>query len=183
MSTSRRTKERYSFLCIEVTSLSASVDAGVNHKARDYRRYGGENLRVYRFDSQLELGGACTWPAETAGDQYSITVYGRPQGDEELDSTLKDHALKAADGTPRFRTRKGHQEPVYRLPEGIGLLQKRRGAPLWNGWVWVHEQTVSQMLTLASWWQPLFIQIHEHKVGRHRWINGLTLQTTDPAEE
>ncbi len=65
----------------------------------------------------------------------------------------------------------------------MGLLQTVRGEPSWSGWLWVSEETVSQMLTLLTGRSPLYLAIHERKVDRTRWINGLCLQTTDPAEE
>ena len=42
---------------------------------------------------------------------------------------------------------------------------------------------VSDMLLLLPQVRPLYVGIHEMKVERNRWIVGLTLQTTDPAEE
>jgi hypothetical protein len=72
---------------------------------------------------------------------------------------------------------------VYELPNGIGPPERVRGTKDWTGWCWVSPRTVSDMLALLPNVQPLYISIHERKIGRKRWINGLTLQTTDPAEE
>ena len=41
----------------------------------------------------------------------------------------------------------------------------------------------SDMLALLPQVRPLYVSIHERKVGRTRWINGLTLQMSHPAFE
>jgi hypothetical protein len=48
---------------------------------------------------------------------------------------------------------------------------------------WVPNQTVAMMLTLFDRMGALFVELHERKVARNRWINNLTLQTTDPEYE
>jgi hypothetical protein len=47
----------------------------------------------------------------------------------------------------------------------------------------VQERTVAMMLTLLDGSGPVFAELHERKVERNRWINGLTVQTADPAYE
>jgi hypothetical protein len=39
------------------------------------------------------------------------------------------------------------------------------------------------MLILLTNVKPLYLEIHERKIGRTHWINGVRLQTTDPNEE
>ena len=83
----------------------------------------------------------------------------------------------------KYRKVSGRSLPVYDIPEGLGLLDKDRGTRNWNGWLWVPEQTLTQMLILLTNVKPLYLEIHERKVKRTRWINGLRVQTTDPNEE
>jgi hypothetical protein len=71
---------------------------------------------------------------------------------------------------------------VYRKPPGLGVLEKR-GERAWTGRVNVEARLVSDMLVLLMSGRPLFLAIDERKDGRTRWIDGITLQTTDPAEE
>jgi len=78
---------------------------------------------------------------------------------------------------------RGELRPVYDVPEGIGILNKVRGTQNWTGAAWVAPNTISDMLTLLPTVDPLYVFLHEVKIGRNRWIKGITLQTTDPAEE
>jgi hypothetical protein len=71
--------------------------------------------------------------------------------------------------------------PVYDVPDGLGLIQKIRNKKEWTGFCWVSPGTVSDMLLLLPHVRPLYISIHERKVGRTRWINGLSLQMSHPA--
>ncbi len=73
--------------------------------------------------------------------------------------------------------------PVYDVPKGIGYIERQRGIRVWWGCVWVKQQTVSDMLNLLPNVRPLFIMIHERRIGRTRWIIGLTLDTKNPDEE
>lgn len=73
--------------------------------------------------------------------------------------------------------------PVYDVPKGIGHIEQQRGTKIWTGWTWVSPRSVADMLILLPHVKPLFIQIHELKIARLRWIISMSLQTSDPAEE
>lgn len=87
------------------------------------------------------------------------------------------------DGARKYRKVRGEEIPVYDVPDGLGLIEKVRGEKRWSGFCWVSPGTVSDMLALLPHVHPLYISIHERKVGRTRWINGLSLQMSHPGFE
>jgi len=176
------TAEQYEFVYIAISDFSAQVNASVNYEAR-MPRHQHDELRVYSFGSTLMVSGLCTYPEEREGHQYQITIYGREPGEGDLQAKLADYHVRDKNGMPKYRKSRGREVPVYDAPNGLGLLEKQRGLNFWNGWLWVPESTVAQMFTLVTSKQPVYIDIHERRIGRTPWINGFCLQTTDPSEE
>lgn len=172
----------YTFLGVGLSGFSARVGASVSHKARDPRHY-RDDTNVYEFTSSLEFEGVCTYPEERAGEFYRLTAYGHEPRPGEFALTLADCHVRDERGLPKYRKLAGKQVPVYEVPKGIGLLNRERGTRAWTGWVWVSSQLITDMLTLLRTAGPLYVGIQESKVDRSRWIVGLTLQTTDPANE
>lgn len=139
--------------------------------------------KIYRFESYLEVEGVSTYPETLAGNPFHLTIRGSESRHGEFSLTLDDFHVKNEDGSRKYRKARGLEIPVYDVPKGIGILERQRGTKSWNGYVWVKPQIITDMLTLLPHITPLFLALHEHKVERSRWITGLTLQTTDPAEE
>ena len=131
----------------------------------------------------MELEGLCDYPDERSGDRYVISVHGWETEEGEFEARLSDRHVKDEDGTRKYRKVRGEEISVYDVPDGLGLIEKVRRKKEWSGFCWVSPGTVSDMLTLLPHARPLYISIHERKVGRTRWINELTLQTMDPANE
>ena len=73
--------------------------------------------------------------------------------------------------------------PIYDPPKGIGLLNKIRGEPRWTAWLNVPPHFTGDALALLSNGKSLFLAIHERKRNRVCWVQSLSLQTIDPAEE
>lgn len=178
----RKPAEQYTFLAVQVQTYSADVSAHINHDAQDKRRQ-ADDVRIYRFGSRLEIEGICSYPDERLSEKYHITVYGEHPGEHDFDATLADFAVRDEMGTRKYRKRRDRLVPVYRDPRGLGMLEKERGTKNWHGWLWVPEATAMQMLSLLTTMRPLYLDIHERKIERDRWINGFGLQTTHPAEE
>jgi len=172
----------YSLLSIPLDSYRASVDASINHQARDKRDHYADP-RIYSFGSSLELEGTCDYPEERSGDKYTISVHGWETEEGQFGARLSDRHMLDEDGTRKYRKVRGEEVPVYDVPEGIGLIEKVRGERAWSGFCWVSPQTVSDMLILLPHVRPLYISIQERKVGRTRWINELSLQMSHPAFE
>ena len=75
MARAKKPVEEYSLISIKIRNHKARVGASINHKAND-KRYRHDELRVYSFDSSLEIAGICNYPEERSGGKYFITVYG-----------------------------------------------------------------------------------------------------------
>jgi len=174
--------EKYELLAVKLTEFKASVDATINYEVRDKRHYQSD-ANVYSFSSSVELEGVCNYPEEREGEKYLLTIYGGEMRAGQFDVTLSDCQVRDDDGMLKYRKVRGNEIPIYEVPKGIGPLERVRGTKDWTGWCWVSPRTLSDMLALLPNVRPLYISIHEHKLGRHRFINALTLQTTDPAEE
>jgi hypothetical protein len=110
-----------------------------------------------------------------------LTIYaGEP---DEFARTLKDYQAYDANYRPLRRRVRGVEVTVYRLPAGLGLIDKRRGLNAWTCALWVDRQLTSDMISMLGRFDPLYVAIHEMKVERRRWALSVALQTTNPAEE
>ncbi len=178
----KKSIEEYSLISIKIRDHNARAGASINHKVRD-KRYQNDELRVYQFDSYLEISGICTYPDDRAGDRYLITIYGDQSDEGDLDKKLQGYHVRDKNGDPKYRKSRGHYLPVYEVPKGVGFIQKERGVNSWNGSIWVPNETVAMMFALLNSIGALFVELHERRIARNRWINSLTLQTTDPAYE
>ena len=182
MARAKKPIEDYSLLSIRIQNHKARVGASINHRAKDKRQQ-HDDLRVYEFASSLEIGGLCTYPEDRLWQGFFITVYGNQPDTGDLNSRLREYHAKDKNEEPIYRKSRGYHRPVYEVPKGVGLLEKVRGENSWSGWVWVPEMTVAMMLTLLDGSGPVFAELHERRVERNRWINGLAVQTADPAYE
>ena len=97
--------------------------------------------------------------------------------------TLDDAQVRDEHGVRQYRTYRGKSVPVYKAPRGFGLLQKDRGEKRWRAWVNALPRFVGDMLALLRADRELYIALQERRQGRDRWINSVSLQTTNPAEE
>jgi hypothetical protein len=110
-------------------------------------------------------------------------VYSDDAPSRHVFAKLKDIQVKGKYGTPKYREYRGGSIPVYREPPGLGLIDKVRGEPRWTAWANVAPRLVSDMLVLVSSQRDFYLAIDERKVGRSRWVDGVGLQTSDPAED
>lgn len=172
----------YELLSIPLSRYGASIDASVNSYARN-KHHHYSDPRIYQFHSSVELEGTCDYPEERSGEAYVIGVHSWEIEEGMFEARLSDRHAKDEDGGLVYRRVRGEDVPVYDVPDGIGLIEKVRGEKRWSGFCWASPRTVSDMLTLLPKARPLYISIHERKVGRTRWINGLSLQTSHPAFE
>ena len=178
----RKPADQYDFLALEVEDYAARVDSSISLEVRVPRHY-DVDAKVYDFQSVIELEAVTLWPDERAGNHYFLTLYGGESHRRDFDLTLSQCQARNEDGSLSFRKVKGKLIPVYDVPSGIGVLEKIRGSRDWTGFAWVSPTIVSDMLKLLPHVKPLYLMIHERKIGRHYWMAGLTLQTTNPAEE
>ncbi|TJW88257.1 MAG: hypothetical protein E5V92_06150 [Mesorhizobium sp.] len=187
----RRTKrqktveEEHTHLAIRVERWDASVEAAIN-----YNVYVPESAwnsdaddPLYRFTEQLTVGGKSIYPEERAGDTYEVTIYSNNLYSGDIRATLKDVQARDERGSPKYRQYRGRQIPIYIPPPGMGLIDKVRGEPRWTVWLRVSPRFTTEALALLRDERSLFLAVHELKKGRRRWVQNLSLQTTDPAEQ
>ena len=181
----RKTEEENTHIAIRVERYEADVAASINHNV-----YGAQyawNLNdddpVYEFTNQTRITGTATYPPQRAGDAFQLTLYGTDAPSHRLGTKLKDVQARDEHGSPQYRKYRGREIPVFIAPKGLGLLDKVRGETSWNGWIFASPRFVTDALVLLGRPETLFIAIHERKIDRARWIQRISLQTTDPAEE
>jgi hypothetical protein len=167
-------------LGIKIKHFEASVDAAINYEVRSKPHNVPEDAPIYRFNSGIEIEGACNYPDKQAGDAFSITFMAAESKESELAATLGDYRLMDEGWRPVSKRVKGQDIPVYAIPKGLGHLDRHRGKR-WTGYVPITPRTLSNMLALLSMPRELYISIHGQKIERHHHILGITLQTNDPA--
>ena len=79
----------YELLSIPLSCYRASVDASVNHEARDKRHHYADP-KIYSFGSSVELEGLCDYPEERSGESYVIKVNGWENEEGDFDAKLSD---------------------------------------------------------------------------------------------
>jgi len=175
-------KPEYYTLFYKLTDYEVAVDASINYEVRDKRnQYSDAN--VYSFSSRMELEGVCIHHEDREGHIGLFTIYGTDSERHGLDIQLKDCHEMDDDGDRKYRRVRGQSVPVYNVPKGIGHIEKVRGEDAWAGWAWVKPQTFNDMLILLSSVKPIYISIHELKIGRVRHMVSFTLGNKDPEEE
>ena len=178
----RKVTREYTLLGLEVCGFQAAADAGINYEVKNLRHCAPDE-KVFKFDSSLEMSCVCIYPDERAGDGYELSAHGYECQPGDFESTLDDYHVRDEDYQRKYRKVQGSEVPVYELPKGIGMLDRIRGTKDWRCWAWVSPQTVTDMLLLLTGVSPLYVALNEVKIGRQRWIDGLTLQTSNPAED
>ena len=180
----RRPKQvqEHTHLAISVESYSASVSTGINPKL-----YGNNSRDIVPEDLlldsslRLEVRGVCTYPAPRANKRVEITFH--PEDASKVGLRVKDLHRKDSSNAPLYRKNRGELCPVYDLPVGLGLIEKRRGDDVWAGWVFVQQRVLTNILILLGQRQPAYLSINERRIERHRWILHISVQTSDPAAE
>ncbi|TPK52915.1 MULTISPECIES: hypothetical protein [unclassified Mesorhizobium] len=187
----RRTKRRkaaeeeHTHLAIRLERCDASVEAAINYNvyAPQSAWNSDDDDPLYRFTTRLTIGGISIYPEERAGDTYEVTIYSNNLGSGDIRATLKDVQERDEHGSPKYRQYHGRQIPIYTPPPGMGLIDKIRGEPRWTVWLRVSPRFTTDALALLSDGRSLFLAVRELKKGRRRWVQSVSLQTTDPAEE
>jgi len=180
--TKKQPKPTFDFLGIEIEHYDANIDISINHKARD-KRYIYSNPKVFHYYTKIEIQGPLVYPDERMPGTYNITIYGDEREDGEFTSRLDNYHVRGNDGDPIYRKDRGKEIPIFDAPSGVGYLEKIRGTDDWKGCAWLPPVIVTNMLTLLPHVSPLYLAIHELKIDRVRWMNGISLQTIHPSIE
>lgn len=180
-----KSDEEHSHVIIRLEHYDASVDARVNHYAYapQYAWNLDDDDPLYEFTNRIVLTGKSTYPPERQGHYYELTIYGTESRSHRLNAKLKDIQARDKYGSPQYRKYRGNQIPIYQPPNGLGLVDKVRGEKRWTAWLFVAPRFVNDLLVLLSQQRSLFLSLHERKIDRSRWVQDMTLQTSDPTEE
>ncbi|TGV61079.1 hypothetical protein EN784_01380 [bacterium M00.F.Ca.ET.141.01.1.1] len=178
-------KDEHTHLAVKVEHCEASVETRIEPGIYQpqYAWDLDDNAPLYRTTTQLTFTGVATYPEGRAGEAYELTIYGSNSDPRRIEATVKDVQARNGHGSLKFRSYRGREIPIYNPPSGMGLLDKVRGEPRWMAWLHVSPLFANDALALVSSGRSLFLGIHERRSKRTRWIQGISLQTTDPAEE
>jgi len=175
-------EEEYNLLIAKVNGFSANVGASVNYETYN-KRTAHNKTRVFNFNCDLEILGTLSEPEERAGSSVSIEISSRELHGTGHNSLLDDYPVLDQDFQPQHKVRNGVSSPIYNPPKSIGYIERQRGTHIWKSWVWIAPNTVSDMLTLLTSTQQLYLTIDEVKDGKYRRVRSITLQTTNPSDE
>jgi hypothetical protein len=182
----KKSDEQHSHIVIRLESYEAGVEARVNHYAYapQYAWNLDDDDPVYEFTNRIVITGISTYPPERQGDYFEITIRGTGSASQRLNAKLKDIHARDQYGSPKYRGYRGRQIPIYEPPKGLGLIDKVRGERRWTAWLFVTPRFNNDLLVLLGHQRNLFLSLHERKVERSRWVQGMILQTGDhPTEE
>ena len=172
-------------LCIRLDAYEANVSAQVHYHAYspEYAWRDESDELLFRYDNKVVLTGVCIEPNDRTRDTYELKVYGDNSNAHGHDVTLRDiHATEGKYGVHQYRTYRGREVPVYQPPEGLALLSKVRGERLWTAALFAPTRFVAELMALLSHEMQLYVELHECKEGRDRWLRGVSLRTHNPAD-
>lgn len=169
-------------LVIRVDSYEVSADASPNiflkvGRASDTSR----DSLVFEYRTSLEIAGTCISPPKRNGEKFELSVH----SDESsfLRLTLKDIQERDEHHSPIFREHRGKREPVYRQIPGIATIARRRETGAWHAWMGIDPRLVTDMLIILGRSAPTYLAIYESMVDRQRWVESLSLRTSDPTSQ
>jgi hypothetical protein len=181
----RKLVEEHTHLALRIDKYEARVETSVNYHAHEpqYAWRDTEDEPLYHFLGRLVILGTSTYPEKRAGETYELTIYGDDSPDSRINWKLTDVQLVDEHRVPKYREYRGKQLPVYAPPKGIATLDKVHGEPRRHAAIFVSQRFVTDLLILLGHNRQLFMAIHERKIEGQRWIQSVSLQTTDGAEE
>lgn len=176
---------QYCLITLQLLSFDLDISGGINYEVRDTRNRSSYS-KVYSFNSRVNLHCKCLDPdgSGSVGDEYNFSVTASDTRAEFLSRTLKDYKALDDSGSPVSRRVRGREEPVYNVPHGVGFIENyNRHINARPAYLWLPPETISDMLTVLSVTDQLFVTVHQYKFERKRWIVEFTLQTKNPLDE
>jgi hypothetical protein len=177
-----KTVEQHTFLGVKVDQYQVRSSTELNLILRAGSPWDEDpDAPVYSASTYIELLGTCIYPETRVAETYQLCIYGK----EPTKPVIKISALheRGEDGLLKYREYRGVSLPVYRRPQGLAKLDRRRGSGEFTMAVFASHLIVTDWLVLLASGRTLYVAIHEMKSGRDRWAQSVSLQTTDPATE
>lgn len=180
----RKKQAEHTHLGIAIDHYDVRVHAGINLQLIGSASIDFQNQEpVYVFGTTIDLNGRCISPADRAGDRYDIRLYGESGSSPKLEAKVADLRKRNKEGEIQYRKRASGMHPIYEDPPPLAYLEKVRGEPRWNAWVWVAAQLVSDCLQVLQLNKQSYVHINERKIDRQRQIRSLSIQTVDPQDD
>lgn len=177
--------EEYAHLALRIDDYKARVETSINHYAHgpQYAFRDTEDEPLIHFLANLEIIATCVYPDERAGDTYELTIYGDDHPESQTLWKLKDVQVVDEHYSRKYREYRGNRIPVYHPPKGIGMLDKSRGEPHWHGTIWAQPRYITDLLIVLGHSKRLYLGVRARMIERHRWIQSVSVQTTNPADD
>lgn len=179
---SKKLEAEHTMLGIKVDRYDARVEAALHMDARgEHPYYNRPNDLVFPTHTTLDIYGNIAYPDERVGELFRLTVIGETSSDPPL--ILKNVQVRDEHNIPQYRTIRGTTYPVYDSPQGLTALERMREARGWRAWIFSAPHFVTELLVLLPSNSQLYLSVQEKKADRKRWVQSVSLQTTDPASE
>jgi len=172
-------------LSIIINAYEICSNAGVNHDvvSPEYAFNLDLDDPLYEAKTQLTIEGTGQYPRDREGHKFEVTIYGDDAPSRLMDLQLKDVQERDKYGSPKYRSYRKQELPVFKDINGMALLSKVRGENAWTAWINVAPRAVTDMLLVLREERTRYLSIHEVKEARNRWIRSIRVQTTDPMDE
>ena len=177
----RQRQDTFDFLCLWLTGYDVQAQLGVNPKLRMNPLLSDLDTRVLEASLGIEVRGKCFYPDERKGEKIVLTLKGESCPLSFVDA-VADIQERDEHGVPKYRKYRGCPVPVFECPKGVARLRRGGRVGAWSAWINVPERHLSDCLAVLSVDVAQFISIHEHTVGKERWVNGFSIQTKNPFE-
>jgi hypothetical protein len=141
--------QKHTHLAIRVETYTASATAGINPAlyGNNPKDIVGDEV-ILESSMGLEVRGVCTYPPTRADQTYEITIHAEKAARAAL--RVKDIHRRDENNIPQYRKIRGNLYPVYDLPAGLGMIERRRSDGVWGGWAFVEPKILNNMLVLLG---------------------------------
>lgn len=172
-------------LSIIIDGYEVRSRAGVNHDvlSPEYAFTIDLDDPIYEAVTEFTIEGTGQYPRDREGHKFKVTIYGDDAPSRLMNLRLKDVQERDECGSPKYRTYRKQDVPVFKEVKGMALLSKVRGENAWTAWINVAPRAVTEMLLVLKEERTRYLSIHEVKEARNRWIRSICVQTTDPEDE
>ena len=176
-----KTPDKFTELGMKVTNFDACAHASLNINllTKPPIFYQDYDLAQEHYLS-LKITAESIYPSGKVGDIYELEIIGKEMHRGDFLRTLNDYHDLDENGHRLYKKYRGKEIPVYKAPPGIATLSKRRGERIWDAFLWLAPNLVTDMLTILMKFDEVYISILEYRKERTSWIRDFSLQTTDP---
>jgi hypothetical protein len=181
MAAKLKKKIEYSFLSLLVTDFNIRSSVCVNPEARD-NRYSAPETKIYEQNSTIDIQCSNIDPDEPLKDTYHFSLLGFPASHMNPDLALANYHVEDNRGFKKYRKLNDREVPVYDIPKGMNVIDKKRGERHWSSALWLTPAIVSDIIVLLLSGKDIYVACHVRCEDRVAWLNGFNLQTENPLD-